>query len=297
MLLRFKNKKTLFCRPSGLFLCICLFLITSVSSAQDRNKTKREKKAEEYMVLAQKAMGENNFPVAEANYRKAIALDPENAKAKYNMGTLYYTKEQGKSALKKLGEAGKKAQSKALKHRAYHNQGNTWMKGKKYKKAIAAYKNALLNDPTDDQTRYNLALAKKKLKEKQDKQKKNQKNSPKDKKNKKDKNKGQDQKKKDQKGGGKKNKDDQKKGDDKNQKDNKPKNKDQKNKGDQKQKNQQNKSPKQGDKKQKQPTNGGLSKQQVRNLLEAMKNQEKRVQKKLNAAKSKGNRVKTAKDW
>jgi uncharacterized protein YjdB len=38
--------------------------------------------------------------------------------------------------------------------------GNVFMQTKKCKEAVEAYKNALRNNPTDDETRYNLGLAK-----------------------------------------------------------------------------------------------------------------------------------------
>ena len=46
------------------------------------------------------------------------------------------------------------------KHKAYHNLGNTFMNDKKYQEAVESYKEALRNNPKDDETRYNLALAK-----------------------------------------------------------------------------------------------------------------------------------------
>ena len=56
---------------------------------------------------------------------------------------------------------------------------------------------------------------------------------------------------------------------------------------------------KQGDQKKKkqQQQPGKLSPQQVRNLLEAMNNQEKKVQEKINAQKTKGVKVRNEKDW
>ena len=51
-------------------------------------------------------------------------------------------------------------------------------------------------------------------------------------------------------------------------------------------------------KQQQQPTEPGkLSPQQVKNLLEAMNNEEKKVQEKINAKKQKGTKVKPEKDW
>ena len=45
------------------------------------------------------------------------------------------------------------------------------MKRKEYEKAVEGYKEALRNNPTDEETRYNLALAKELLKKEQDEQK------------------------------------------------------------------------------------------------------------------------------
>jgi hypothetical protein len=40
-----------------------------------------------------------------------------------------------------------------------------------------------------------------------------------------------------------------------------------------------------------------ISAQQVKNLLEAMNNEEKKVQEKMNASKTKGIKVQSEKDW
>jgi predicted negative regulator of RcsB-dependent stress response len=50
---------------------------------------------------------------------------------------------------------------KTSKHKAFHNLGNVFMKKKNYTEAVEAYKNALRR-PSDEETRYNYALAKKK---------------------------------------------------------------------------------------------------------------------------------------
>ena len=49
------------------------------------------------------------------------------------------------------------AQSKEEKHSALHNMGNVFMNQKDYAKAVETYKEALRNNPKDDQTRYNYA--------------------------------------------------------------------------------------------------------------------------------------------
>ena len=144
------------------------------------------------------------------------------------------------------------------------------MNEKDYTQAVEAYKNALRNDPTDEESRYNYALAKKMLKD----------NPPKDDKKKDDK---KDKDKKDDKKDGEKDKKEKDK--DKDKKDDK---------GDQdKQKN----DPKQDEKGDPKPQPGGISKERLENLLNAVNKEEKKVQDKVNAQKVQGKPVKTEKDW
>ena len=145
------------------------------------------------------------------------------------------------------------------------------MNEKNYTQAVEAYKNALRNNPTDEETRYNYALAKKMLKD----------NPPKDDKKKDEK---KDQEKKDDK------KDDKKDGE-KDKKDDEDKKDD---KGDQ---DKENKNPKPNDKGEPKPAPGGISKERLENLLNAVNKEEKKVQDKVNAEKVKGKPVKTEKDW
>jgi hypothetical protein len=144
------------------------------------------------------------------------------------------------------------------------------MKDKDYSNAVEAYKNALRNNPNDEETRYNFALAKKMLKDnppkKNDDKSKDKKNQKED--EKKDKDKDKDKEK------------------DKNQKDkdNKDGNNDKK----------ENKDQNQG---KPQPQPGGISKQRLQNLLDAVNNEEKKIQDKVNKQKIQANPKKAEKDW
>jgi len=187
-------------------------------------------------------------------------------------------------------EAVNNTNSKSDKHKAYHNIGNVLMQQKQCKEAVSAFKNALRNNPSDDESRYNLALAQECAKEQgggggddENEDKDKDKDEEKDGKDKSDEEKDKDEKNKD-----KGDEDEEKnEGDDKEDEDGKPKD----DKGDQK-----NKDPKdEKGKPQQQP--GKLSPQQVKNLLEAMNNEEKKVQEKMNASKTKGAKAKTEKDW
>ena len=56
----------------------------------------------------------------------------------------------------------------------YHNMGVILQASKQLPQCIEAYKQALRNNPKDDETRYNLALAQKQLKDQQQQQDQNQ---------------------------------------------------------------------------------------------------------------------------
>src|SRR5690606_9762105 len=140
---------------------IVILLITKNSYAQQSKTDKKDQnKAARLNKEAQQALRKNNFAGAEADYRKAIALDPKNQTAKYNLGNAYYKNNKNDEAMLRYKQAVKDAASKEEKHKALHNLGNTFMNNKMYKEAVEAYKDALRNNPKDEETRYNLALAK-----------------------------------------------------------------------------------------------------------------------------------------
>lgn len=221
---------------------------------------------------------------AEATYRKAFSANLKNAVPEYNLGNTLYADEHIDAAKSKYASSAESAQSKEDKHRAFHNLGNTYMLQKKYQQAVDAYKNSLRNDPTDDETRYNLALAKKML-EKENKGGGGGGGGNDDKKDqdKKDQDKKDDQKKQDQKNGDQ----DKKKGDQDKDKDGE--NKENPNEPKQPEKDQ----PKEG---QQQPKQGTLSPQQIKNLLQAAENEEKKAQEKLKVIQGQKPK-KTDKDW
>ena len=219
---------------------------------------------------------QQNYAEAEANYRKSVLQknqDPQkgqNMEGNFNLGDALYKQKKFADAREQFSQiAGSADHSKEVKAQAYHNLGNSFVNDKKLEEGIAAYKKALLNNPKDEETRYNLAYAQEMLK-KQQQQNKNNKDKNKDNKDNKDKKDKKDQDKKDQ-----DNKDKDKKDPDKDKKD--------QNKKDQKQE------PK--------PQPGSLSKEDAQRMLDAMNNNEKQTQDKLKNKKFKGEKVRVAKDW
>ncbi len=269
---------------------LLFFNISFGQSVQKENK-QIIRKTDKILREAERELSENDFASAEASYRKAVSKNPESVTARYNMANMYYGKEKPAQAATRYKQADKIAGTKEEKHRIFHNMGNSFMEQKNYAGAVGAYKNALRNIPSDEETRYNLALAKKMLeKEKEDgggeddKKEQNKDDKNKDKKDdqgKKDQDK-KDGEDKEDKGGDKKDesKQEPEKPDDKGD----PKDKKEE-KGDQEKE------------QQPQPQPGQLSEQQIKSLLEAMNNEEKKVQEKINAQKAKGGKTRTGKDW
>jgi len=272
---------------------ILITLVTSVSFSQDKEQLLALKKANEYVYQGNALVENDDFVSAEMEYRKAISKQPTAVAGVYNLGNSYYNKGNYEEALYRHEQAAKTSNSKSEKHKAFHNIGNILMQNKKCKEAVEAFKNALRNDPTDDETRYNYALAKECAEQqKQDQQDENKDDQNKDKNE--DNKENQDQKDNKDKEGDKEdeNKDkgdqDEKDGEDEKDDEGKPKDeKEDKGQSDQDKKDQ----PKT------KPQPGQLSPQQIKNLLEAMNNQEQKVQEKMNEEKQKGVKIKTEKDW
>ena len=261
-------------------LCI-VFWFPLMVAAQDEMRIRQ---AENYIFEGNEAFDALNGFEAEKNYRRAAATGMKTDIARFNMGATLQQDNFVDEALRAYADVTKTTKERPNKHRTFHNIGNALMQIKDYKGAVEAYKNALRNNPNDDETRYNYALAKKMLEdEKQDQ----------------DQNDNQDQQNdqnQDQEGEN----DKEQEGD--NQQDKKDESGDEgKNKKDEKESDKNDEQSQQGNnEKEQQPPQANpaqLSPQQVQNLLDAMNNEEKKVQDKVNAKKAKAVGTKSKKDW
>lgn len=223
---------------------------------------------------------EKKYMDAEAEYRVTQSKNvSKKAIASYNLGNSVYRQNQKGEAKIKYIQALEAAKTKIEKYRIYHNLGNTFMLEKNYEAATEAYKNALRNNPNDEETRYNFALAKKLKKENP---------PPKDNKKNNKGGEGQDNKPQPKDKDGKNDKGNDKKDSDKDSQNNKDKQgENQQSKGDGEKKEDKNENPK--------PS--GADKQRIDNILDAVNNAEKKVQDKLNAKKVKARSVSNEKDW
>lgn len=203
------------------------------------------------------------FVEAETEYRKALNKKPNDLQWNFNLADAIYKQKRFDEAAGKFGEIAEKMTTPVEKARALHNMGNSQLMNSKIDESIESYKKALRQNPTDLDTKYNLAYAQL-LKKKQEEQQKQQ-------------NQNKDQDKQDQ------NKDQNKDQQDQNkdQQDKQNQNKDQQNQ-DQQQQQQQNK----------------ISKENAEQLLQVLQNDEKKIQdkvKKIQAAQAK--KAKTEKEW
>ena len=114
------------------------------------------------------------FVDAEVNYRKALEVNPKSTVSMYNLGNTLSQQQKFQDAMEQYVAAGKIEKDKMKLAHIYHNMGVLFQAGKDYAKAVEAYKMSLRNNPADDETRYNLALAQKMLKDQQQNQDQNQ---------------------------------------------------------------------------------------------------------------------------
>jgi Ca-activated chloride channel family protein len=135
-----------------------------------------------------------NYAEAEVSYRKAVEKNPRNAQAHYNLGNALLGQRKDSAAVVQFENAAKQETNAMRKAQSYHNIGVICQGQKQYAQAIEAYKEALRNNPTDDETRYNLELCKRQQQQQQNQQNQQNKDN-KDNKDKKDQKDKQDQQK------------------------------------------------------------------------------------------------------
>ena len=121
-----------------------------------------------------KLYNDKKYSDAEVKYKKALAKNNNLIESKFNLGDAYYKQEKYDDAAQQYQDVIALKPGKSTLTKAYHNLGNALLKSKKYQESIDAYKKALINNPTDNDTRYNLAYAQNMLREQQQKQQQQQ---------------------------------------------------------------------------------------------------------------------------
>ncbi len=278
---------------------MCLLPVLGVSSFA-QNLDKEIRKGNE-LFKSQK------YIEAKAQYEKVLTKDPNDQKAVFNGANASYKQEEYEQAMKEFATATSLLETNEEKAKAYHNLGNTYFKAQQLEKSVEAYKDALRLNPADQDTKYNLQVAKKLLKQQQNQDQQDQDQENQDQENE-DQDNQDNQEKKDQ------NKEDQQ---DKEGQDQENEDQQEGDKGDEDQEGKDQKDEGKEDDQEKEQQGGGnegeqgeeeqqeqqfqpsqLSKAEAERILEALMNQEQAVQEKLIEKETeKGQKVKVEKDW
>ena len=163
-----------------LLLVMCVLAFADANAQSDR----------QFIRNGNRLYRQQNYAKAEIEYRKALSKNPSNPQALYNLGTALLMQQKDSAAVAQLQNAAKCETSKLRKAKVWHNVGVACQKHKLFSDAIKAYEESLRNNPSDNETRYNLALCMRQQKNQknQDKQQNKNKQKQKQKQNKNDKN-------------------------------------------------------------------------------------------------------------
>ena len=99
------------------------------------------------------------FARAETEYRKALEKKPTDKYWNFNLADAVYKQNRFDEAAGKFSELAEQMTNPVEKARAYHNLGNSQLMNQKIDESIESYKKALRQNPTDLETKYNLAYA------------------------------------------------------------------------------------------------------------------------------------------
>ena len=138
-------------------LCVCTVM---------GQKAERERIRE-----GNKLYNAEKYTESEIAYRKSIEVNPRSFEGAYDLGNALYKQQKYPEAAEQyrlVASQGERLLSENPANvdrlaQVFHNLGNISMQGKDYAKSIEAYKQSLRLNPTDNETRYNLALAQKLL--------------------------------------------------------------------------------------------------------------------------------------
>ena len=141
---------------------IGLFFLLIAATTVDAQKAERD-----LIRKGNRMYNDSVYENAEVNYRKALEINPKSTVAMYNLANTLMQQNKLQEAMEQFASAAKVEKEKPNLAQIYHNMGVIFQSQKDYAKAIEAYKESLRNNPKDDETRYNLALAQKLLKDQQ----------------------------------------------------------------------------------------------------------------------------------
>ena len=233
-------------------LSISLLFLVICAHAQNPNKLIRQ---------GNNAYADSSYTTAEKSYREALAGNQDAFNAAFNLADAIYKQENYSEASTLFQGLIAKTKSKTEKAMAYHNLGNSLLQEGKLEESIEAYKNALRNNPTDKDTKHNLAYAQR-MKQQQEQNKEEEKQEEKKEEQQQEEEQKQEEEKEEQQEG-----------------------------------NNQEQEPQEEQKPQNEQNPDQISKKEAEKMLDALQQQEKELQEDLQKKKAKGVKLKIEKDW
>jgi len=156
------KRLNLFGRKSTGIFFLTVFLSLAGSAYSQQNKS--------HFRAGNELYKEGKYNEAEIEYRKGLSRDAESLTGRYNLANSLYKQKRYQEAGAVLDSLATNTDSDAQKARIYHNMGNAYLENKDYQQSIEAYKKSLRLNPRDEDTRYNLSYALKKLQQQQQQQ-------------------------------------------------------------------------------------------------------------------------------
>lgn len=139
----------------------------------------------DFVRRGNKLYADSLFVKAEVEYRRALDVNPQSMEAMYNLGNSLLAQQKAEEAMKQYQAAASLIpaggrniavadEDKMKLAQIYHNMGVLLQSSQQLDACIEAYKSALRNNPRDHETRYNLTLAMKQRQQQQQEQQQNQ---------------------------------------------------------------------------------------------------------------------------
>jgi Ca-activated chloride channel family protein len=223
-----------------------------------------------YIRQGNKEYEQKKFDQSELLYRKALDKQEDSYAGEFNLGDALYKQKKYEESARDFQRLAEDEKDPVKLSQLYHNMGNALLQSKQLEQSIAAYENALRNNPRDEETRHNLAYAQSLLKQQQQQQQNKNK----------DQDRNQDQK-------------------DQNQQNQDQQNQDRQNQQqqEQQQQDQQQAQQNQGQENPQQAQQHQISRQDAERMLQALQQNELKLQEDLKKQQARTHRVKVLKDW
>ena len=149
-----------------ILLLLGLFLLISASMMGQAER--------KFIRQGNKEYKDEKFDESELLYRRALDKDNESYAGEFNLGDALYKQEKFEDAARNFEELTENEEDPIKLSQLYHNLGNSHLQANKLEESIEAYKNALRNNPSDEETRHNLAFAQSMLQQQQQQQQQDQ---------------------------------------------------------------------------------------------------------------------------